>query len=374
MMAVVKNLKPDTFFREAGALNYSILAAAATAILIGGGLYFYGSPERTEPVDKKINQPAPQEVRGVGIIDIEKIQAAHPDGETLAQLCATELRLRLELNEAMKVVELPKPAPPETDSEVFDEVAWQKNAQRVMSQLAELESRKKLAAEEYRKKTEPQYIAERDKINAEFLNENFNIQLKLKNSDHLHLSQEKVNELLERLEQVELERNRLQGELFDRWNAEVAKYAAESVAADEARLRAESDRLRAQVEAQARKKESDVTARNQKLMDDALREMESRQIRRRELLAELQEVGKERAQLEQRILESIADKATMLAAVNRLEMVFVKREPAPEEKFSLRREVWRFELKPPERVGAVLFPGKAAHDLTDELIKEINRL
>ena len=91
-------------------------------------------------------------------------------------------------------------------------------------------------------------------------------------------------------------------------------------------------------------------------------------------MAELQEVGKERAQLEQRILESIADKATMLAAVNRLEMVFVKREPAPEEKFFLRRDVWRFELKVPEHVGAVIFPGKAARDLTDELIKEMNRL
>lgn len=355
-------------------MNYRILATATTAILIGGGLYYYGSPERPEPVEKKIDRPAPQEARGVGIIDIEKIQAAHPDGETLNQLRATELRLRLELNEAMKVVELPKPAPPETDSEVFDEATWQKNAQRVMSRLAELNSRKKLLAEEYRKKTEPRYIEERNKIRDEFLNEQFNIQLKLDNSDHLNLPQEKVNELLKRLDQIEMERNRLQGELRDKWAAEIAKYAEDSVAEDEARLKAESDRLRAEVEAQARKKESDVTARNKKLMDDALREMESRQNRRRELLAQLQEVGKERSQLEQQILESIVDKATMLAAANRLEMVFVKREPAPEEKFSLRRDVWRFDLKPPERVGAVIFPGKAARDLTDELIKEMNRL
>lgn len=355
-------------------MNYRILATAAAAILIGGGLYYYGLPERTEPVDKKIDRPAPQESGGVGIIDIERIQAAHPDGETLNQLRATELRLRLELNEAMKVVELPKPAPPETDSDVFDEATWQKNAQRVMSQLAELKSRKKLLAEEYRKNSEPRYIEERNKIRDKFMNEQFNIQLKLKNSDHLHLPQEEYNELLERLDQIEIERNRLQSELFERWNAEIVQYAEDSVAEDEARLRAESDRLRAEVEAQSRKKESDVTARNKKLMDDALREMESRQNRRRELLAELQAVGNERSQLEQRILESIADKATMLAAANRLEMLFVKRSPAPEEKFSLRRDVWRFDLKPPEHVGAVLFPGKAARDLTDELIKEMNRL
>ena len=264
-------------------MNYRILATAAAAILIGGGLYYYGLPERTEPVDKKIDRPAPQESGGVGIIDIERIQAAHPDGETLNQLRATELRLRLELNEAMKVVELPKPAPPETDSEVFDEATWQKNAQRVMSQLAELKSRKKLLAEEYRKNSEPRYIEERNKIRDKFMNEQFNIQLKLKNSDHLRLPQEEYNELLERLDQIEIERNRLQSELFERWNAEIAQYAEDSVAEDEARLRAESDRLRAEVEEQSRKKESDVTARNKKLMDDALREMESRQNRRREL-------------------------------------------------------------------------------------------
>lgn len=354
-------------------MKYTAWAAAAITALIGGGLYFYGLPQTSEPVEKKIEQSAPRESQGIGVIDIEKIWATHPDGETLNQLRATELRLRLELNEAMKVVKLPKPLPPETNSEIFDEAAWQKNAQIVMSQLGELESRKKIAAEEYRKSSEPRYIEERNKINDEYLNENFNIQLKLRNADHLHLSQEKINELQEQLDRVEFERNRLQLELLNKWKAEIEKYAAESVAADEARLKAEADRLRQEVEAQAQKKESDVTVRNKKLMEDALREMESRQIRRRELLTELQTVGTERAQLEQRVLDSIVDKATMLAAANRLEMILVKREPAPEEKFFLRRNVWHFELKPPERVGAIIFTGKKAHDLTDDLIKEMNR-
>lgn len=356
-------------------MNYRALAAATLTALIGGGLWFYGSPfQSPEPAEKKIDKPAVKEAHGVGIVDIEKIQAAHPDGERLAELRATELRLRLELNEAMKVVELPKPQPPATNTEVFDEAAWQKNAQIVMSQLAELERRKKLAAEDYRKKSEPRYIEERNKLREVYLNESFNLQLKLKNADHLHLTKEQINEFLARLDEIEMERNRLNKELLDKWMAEIAQYANDSVAEDEARLKAEADRLRAQVEAQAKQQESDVTERNKKLMEDSLREMEQRQVRRQELFTELNEVGMERSELEKKILDSIVDKATMLAAVNRLEMVLVKRNPDLDEKFLPHRLDRNFTLKEPPRVGAVLIGGKDSKDLTDELIKEMKRI
>lgn len=355
-------------------MNYKVLAAAVS-VLVGGGLYFYATSEvPAEPPETKTEQPAQKESRGFGIIDIEKIQANHPDGATLNELRARELRLRLELNEAMKIVELPKPPPPETNEQVFDEAAWQKNAQIVVSQLAELESRRKAAAEDYRKKSEPRYIEERDKVRAEFLNENLNIQLKLQNADNLHLTQEQINELQKRLDEVEFERNEMQKKLLEKWMAEIEKYANDSVAEDEARLRAEADRLKAEVEAQTRQKESDVTERNQQIMEESLRKMEERQVRRRELLTELTEVGRERAKLEKKILDSIVDKASMLAAVYRLEMVFIKRSPDNDEKFLPHKTEWNFELKPPEKVGAVIFAGKKARDLTNDLIKEMNRL
>lgn len=353
-------------------MDYRVLIALMFA-LIGGGLYYYGSPKVVnEPVVQKVDKPT-QENRGVGIIDIEKIQAVHPEGELLDELQARELRLRLELNEAMKVVELPKPEPPETNQEVFDEAAWQKNAQLVVSQLAELENKKKVAREEYLKNSEPHYIEERNKIRERYLNEQLNIQLKLDNADNLNLKPEEINELLQRLEKVQFERNQVQKELLEKWKAEIEQYVVDSVAEEETRLKAEAERLRLEVEEQTRKKESDVTERNKKLMEDALREMEERQIRRRELLTELNEVSRERAELENKILDSIVDKATMLAAVNRLEMVFVKRKP-DDLKLSKRLVEWTFELKPPAHVGAVVIAGKNAKDLTDDLIKEMNRL
>ncbi len=353
-------------------MNYRALAVAVITAIIGGGLWLYGTPKSpADSTDKKIDKPEIREIHGVGLINIEKIQAAHPEGEHLQQLQATELRLRLELNEAMKIVELPRPQPPE---QVFDESTWQKNAQIVISQLAELESRKKLAAEEYQKKSEPHYLEERDKIREKFMNEQLNIQLKLRNEDLLELSQEEVDKMNERLDQIEFERNSLQRELYERWLAEIKEYSKNAFAEDEAKLKAEYEKLQAVMEEQTRKKESDVNLRNRKLMEDALHDMEQRQVRRRELLTELNEVSRERAELEQKILDSIVDKATMLAAVNRLEMVLVKRNVSPDENFLSRRIDWSFNLKSPEHVGAAIFPGKDSLDLTDHLIKEMNRL
>lgn len=356
-------------------MNYGALAAAITLAIIGGGIYFYGTPKPpAAPAEVKKKIEKPDETFRVGIIDIEKIQSEHPDGEQLDYLKATELRLRLELNEAMRIVELPKPPPPETNTEVFDEAAWQKNAQAVISQLAELETRQKAAAEEYRQKSEPHYIEERNKIRDKFLNENLNIRLKLQNADNLHLTEEQVNELLKQLEALEFERNRLQKELLDKWSAEIENYAKESVAADEERLKAESERLRKEVEEQARKKEADVTERNKKIMEDAIREMENRQIRRGELLNELNEVGRERAELEKKILDSIVDKAAMLAVVSRVNIIFVKRAPVLSDKILSYGLEKNFELKAPEGVGVAVFPGKDARDLTNDVIKEMNRL
>ncbi|MBR4904683.1 MAG: hypothetical protein IKZ53_08420 [Selenomonadaceae bacterium] len=352
-------------------MNFKVLIAAMFA-LIGCGLYFYEPSELpAEPLENKIDKNS--QSRGVGIIDIEKIQAAHPDGEQLDYLRATEFRLRLELKEAMRITELPKPQPPESNTEVFDEAAWQKNAQVVISQLAKLETKKKAAAEEYRKKSEPHYIEERNKIREQFLNENLNIQLKLQNADNLHLTDAQVEELLKRLEEVEIERNNLQRELLDKWVAEIEQYAENSIAAEETRLKAEAERLRHEVETQARQKEAEVTERNKKIMEDSLRAMENRQYRRQELLAELQEVSKERAELEKKILNSIADKATMLAAVNRLEMLFVKHKSEAGDKVLKRGVDWNFKFKAPERVGAIIIAGKNCKDLTDDLIKEMAR-
>lgn len=353
-------------------MKYGVLAAIIAA-LIGGVLYFYSTPETpAAPTENKIEKPAPNQ--GIGIIDIEKVHAAHPDGEQLNQLLATELRLRLELHEAMRLTELPKPKPPETNTEVFDEATWQKNAQIVISQLAELETKKKVAAEEYRKNSEPRYIEERNKIRDQFANEQLNIQLKLQNADNLRLKQEEINELSKRLEEIEFERNKLQFDLVQKWAAEIEQYADNSIAEERTRLRAEAERLQKAVEEQTRQKESEVAQRNKTLMENSLQEMEDRQVRRREILTDLQKVSRDRAELEKKILDSIADKAAMLAAVNHLEMVLVKHESAPSDKVLRRGVKWNFDFKEPAHTGATIIPGKKSINLTDDLIKEMKRL
>ena len=354
--------------------NYPALTAAAIVALIGGGLYFHETPPPpAEPVDEKTERPAPRQARGVGVIDLDRIQREHPDGEQLAELQATELRLRLELNEAMRVVQLPKPPPPAVNESVFDEAAWQKNAQAVISQLAELENRKKLVREEYRKQSEPKYIEKRNKLREKFLNEQLNIQLKLQNADNLQLKQDQIDELLKRLEEVEMERNLEQKKILDEWMADIEQFVTESTAADEARLRAEADRLQREADEQARQKQDEVTERNRRLMEQSIRDIEDRQVRRQELLTAVRQVGDERAALERKVLDSIVDKAMMVASLHRLELLLVKRMPFDDEKFLLRRPRKTFELKAPEHTGAVIFETKNTRDLTDELIQEMNR-
>ncbi len=354
--------------------NYRAWAAATIIALIGGGLYFHEATEPpAKPVDEKVERPAPKQSEGVGVIDLNEIQKYHPDGEQLAELHAKELRLRLELNEAMRVIQLPKPTPPAVNEKVFDEAAWQKNAQEVMSRLAELQMRKKLIADEYRKKSEPQYIERRNKVRDEFMTENLNIQLKLQNADNLHLTQEQINELLKQLEDVEFRRNAAQKKLLDEWMAEIEKFVVDSTSAQEASLKAEADRLQREVNEESRKKQDEVAERNRRQMEQSIHDIESRQVRRQELLSAVQQVGNERAELEQKILNSIVDKATMLASVHKLELLLVKRAPFDDEKFWLKRPRKTFELKAPEHTGAVVFPTKKTLDLTNELIKEIQR-
>ena len=354
--------------------NYRAWTAATIIALIGGGLYFHETTEPpAKPVEEKAERSAPKEAQGVGVIDLDEIQKHHPDGEKLAELHATELRLRLELNEAMRVIQLPKPAPPAVNEKVFDEAAWQKNAQEVMSRLAELEMRKKLMVEEYRKKSEPQYIERRNKVRDDFMTENLNIQLKLQNADNLHLTQEQINELLKQLEDVEFRRNAAQKKLLDEWMAEIEKFVVDSTSAEEARLKSEADRLQREADEQSRQKQSEVAERNRKQMEQSIHDIEERQTRRQELLSSVQKIGNERAELEQKILNSIVDKAMMLASVHKLELLLVKRAPFDEEKFWLKRPQKNFELKAPEHTGAVVFPTKKTLDLTDELIKEMKR-
>ena len=347
-------------------MNKKYIAAATLAALIGGGVYFQESRPPTE--QKKVSSTAEQ-THIVGYIDLQKIQAKHPDGEKLKDLCGREVRLRLELNEAMKPVETVKP--PEVDEKPFEDSAWQKNAQEVIGQLAEIQRRRKNAAEDYRKETEAEHIRRRDEIRDKYLNEVLNIKLKLQNADNLMLTLPQIAELEDRLDQLEAARNQDQLNLLNEWLAEIEAHADAAVAADRQRLRSEAGATLEAEKLAAQQKQEEVQKRNKDLMEQTAKEIESRQKRRQELLAELTEVTKERSDLEREILKSITDEAEKLGAIYKADMILVKRDPADSEKFLPYEIEMNFELKSPTSPGTPIFPGVNSKDLTDDLIKNL---
>ncbi len=344
--------------------HYRLTAAAIMALMIGGGLYFY------EPV--KVERPKPIEetdaVHGFGIIDLEQIQKNNPAGDELKELNAREIRLKLELNEVMRPVMPPKL--PEIDITPFEESAREKNMQNLISQLSEIRAKKQRAAEEYKKQTEPDYIKKRDAIRDEYLNESFNIAMKLRNADILRLSPEQIQELEKRLDDLVIKRNEVQRVLLEEWTAEINDYANAQFADEESRIKREAEETYNKYNDEAMAKIRELQDRNRALMEAATNEIAFRQRRRREILNELEETSNARAELEDKILNSIVDEAGKLGALNKLEMIFVKRESSYfEEKLFYGNMDIKFEQKR----NAKIIAGKGAKDLTKDLLKALRR-
>ena len=134
----------------------------------------------------------------------------------MKELIGKEIRLKLELSELMRPVFPPKL--PEFDTTPFEESARKRNMQNIITKFSELRARKKRLAEEYKEQTEPQYLERRNANREIFMNEAFNITLKLHNAKMLHLTPEQIQEYQNRLEEITIERNLKQKELLDEWN------------------------------------------------------------------------------------------------------------------------------------------------------------
>ncbi len=348
--------------------NYRLKAAAIMTVLIGGGLFLY-SPPKAEKVERP--KPAVQEnpVHGFGYIDFEQVLLKHSDGERLKELLGKEIRLKLELNEMMRPVSPPKL--PEIDTTPFEESARKRIMQNLISQLAEVRAREKRIAEEYTEKTAEDYIKRRNTIRDFYMNEAFNITLKLQNAKILHLTPEQIQELTKRLDEITVERNAKQKELLDERTAEIAAYARSQVADDLARIKRETDEFNEKYSDEALQKIRDTQERNQALMKAAMQEIAFRQTRRRELLDELLQTSKERVKLEDSIVDSIVNEAGRLGALYKLQMVLIKHEtPYFEEKLSSNADI-NFKLNAKKSPGVMIFEGSDTKDLTPDLLKTV---
>lgn len=349
--------------------KYKMSAAALTAILVGGGLYFYEpseSPE-SEP-QKKISQPSP--IKGYGIIDLARIKNKHPDSSKLNELIGREARLKLELKATMLPYQPPQ-IKPEIDPQPFEKSSREKNMQEVMSKLSAFKAKKIQIAEKFREESQEEYLRRRDAVRSVYLNAALNVTLKLENADNLRLTQEEVEKLQDELEQIRQERNRQQKIMLDEWTKEINDKVESATAEEEKKLRAEVDKIREQSTTEADEQIRQTQERNKALTENTIQEIEARQKRRGEILEELGEVSAERELLENKIFNSIVDEAGKLGALSRLEMVFVKDQSRDVNFLKLPGE-YTFDLHKKNLQGAKIYYGKGTVDLTKDLIKAMD--
>ena len=237
---------------------------------------------------------------------------------------------------------------------------------------AEIERRKKQAAEDYRKSTEAEYIQKRDDINNQFLNEILNIRLKLQNAKTMRLSDEEIRAMEARLEELQSERGEIQQKLEEQWIEEIAAHAEESIKDDVEKLRAQARESMDRVKARAAAEQAAAQARNNAIMEQARAQTARRELQQN-LSTELQEVIDQRQELEAELLKAIEDEVARLAVLNRLEVILLRRDIDEDEKFypySFDDGLW-IDMFPASKNGAAIFTSSTASDLTDELVKNL---
>jgi len=303
----------------------------------------------------------------IALVDAGKVMEAHPDYEELCLLKQQELRLRIEMKEALTPVRAEAPTVSETP---FQDSVWQKNAQNIIGTAAEIMRQKKKAAEEYRAATEAEYLAKRDAIDAEYLNAILNIQLKLQNQDNLRLTEEAVNELIARREVLQQERGARQMELAETWESEITAYAEEAVQGSKEALQQEARDSKTALELDAAKKQAEAQARDAAAMEQAVQQSVERQQNRLRIFRNLQDTIKERIELESHMMNDIAGKAAKLAILHHYTLVLSN--PAP----SLRSRIpWRQDEEDKNTEENTYLPvvGTETADMTEELLAEVKQ-
>ena len=301
------------------------------------------------------------------------------EGETLGFLCLQEAMqaheeygkledLRNEckvLREELKSMVQPEGLmPPALDAKPFDDSVWQKNAQNIVGQRTELEKERRQAADAYRAKTEDDYLAKREALNAKYVNAMMELRLKLDNADVLHLSEELVGMLSEKLSALQQERLELMQVLAANREAEVEEASRAAIAEKLDAWKAEAMASKQQLEAEKARALSEAQARDAAAMaaqmEAPIRFQNAMQKRQA-----LEEKEQEVLSLESHILNDVAGKAARLAILHHFTMIVANPATRLEALIPWENRVGA----PAERYEPVV--GSDVTDITEELVAEL---
>ena len=316
------------------------------------------------PREGSVPTPSSASPSGVGIVDVSAAMEAHPAYAALA--AAREERRRLEddlLAERRMLLEL---AVPRLSDKLFQDAARQKQHQKDVQARQALMERLEAAEKTRREEQKPAYEAARDEINGQYLNEIFNIRLKLDNRDSMRLSDEAVRLLTERLQALQAERGEKQFLLWQKFEAEIQAYRESLAAAWGLELSQESASSREQLLAEEFRQKAEAQSRNSEAIRKNLLDMTERRQRIVEKEAALRAKGQEIAAMEEYMMKDVAGKAAKLAVLHRLSVIFAR--PAKNIEALPAGLMTHIGAWPPADAAVI---GTGAIDLTEELADEL---
>lgn len=311
-----------------------------------------------------LNKPAKeetvQEKPTIGIIRIKDAVKAHKDYANIEKLRKEYESVVTEILALSEPVEIKLP---EADDELFKDSARQKLSQKIIDKIAVLEEKRRVAVEKYAKDTEPEFEKRRAEIDERYLTTIADLRMKLDNSDILHLSGEKINELSEQLQALQHERGEAQEALKAQRQQEIYNYGEkviESMSGEISELDKEAEKMMSE----AALKESEVMERNMRLLESAFGEDRILKIKEKEDVLEKLKIDLLVA--EDKIVADISSIAAKYAVQQGLELVFT--DTSISLKSLLPEEFQNGKANVDSKSKVTVINGL---DITDDIVKDL---
>ena len=326
----------------------SVLAGAAVLLVLACGLAFYlwsGGRQAVAPAGEK---PV------IGVLDLQQVAKAHPDYDKLVSLQQEVGSLEASLSLAQMKAELPAAKP---DEALFQEAAEQKHSLEAIKRHSQLVEELNALAEQKRQELKPELEAERSQVSQPYLNEVLNLRLKIDSADVLGITQEQVQEMLNRIDALQKERSVALDKLNDEQEAAGPLAELKQLEAHERNM------------AQQQEFEKGLAAqeRNAAEMQQALSPVQEKiSNARKQTLLEAKKIQLQ--QLQEKIYSDIAGLAAKLAIMHGLTLILSS--PADSlrgiEYEQMQFGAWQPDLLPVLNMDAM--------DLTDEMLREMKVL
>ena len=332
-----------------------VLAGAAVLLVLVcvlGLCLFWSGPRGAEVAN---DEPE------IGVLDLQQLIKVHPDYaklQSLQQECA-QLEASLAAHElTMKL------SAPQANGELFQEAAEQKNRLDALERHSQLVEELNALAEKKRQELKPQFDEEQNQASKPYLNEMLNLRVKIDSADVLGLSEEQVQQMLDRIDELQQQRGRVLTELL----AEQEKRFRQLIEAENSGPMSELQQLEASYQQQMQQAEFEkqlaVQERNSEQVQQALSPIQQKiSSAKKRTLLEAKRIQMQ--QLQEKIYDDIAGRAAKLAIMHRLTLVLAS--PADNlrgvDYQSGGAGTWQPVLSPVLGVNTL--------DLTEEMLQDI---